>query len=49
MSKLITKPEAPGATIKTIVTRLIAGLVVFLLPTLISNVDIGSILKNIKL
>ena len=38
VSKLITKPEAPGATIKTIVTRLIAGLVVFLLPTLISAV-----------
>ena len=34
--KLVTKPENPGTTVKAVVTRLIAGLIVFMLPSLIS-------------
>ena len=38
ISKHITKPDAPGPTIKMIVTRIIAGLIIFLLPTMFDAV-----------
>ncbi len=38
LSKHIIKPDAPGPTIKAIVTRIIAGLIIFLLPTLLTTV-----------
>ena len=38
LSKHITKPDNYGPTIKIMVSRLIAGLIIFLLPTLISTV-----------
>jgi hypothetical protein len=38
ISKHIIKPDSPGPTIKMIISRLIAGLVIFLLPTMISTV-----------
>ncbi len=38
LSKHIIKPDSPGPTIKAIVTRIIAGLIIFLLPTLLTTV-----------
>ena len=38
LSKHIVKPDAPGPTVKMIVTRIISGLVIFLLPTLLSAI-----------
>ena len=38
ISKHITKPDAPGPTIKMIVSRIIAGLILFLLPTMLDSV-----------
>ena len=38
ISKHITKPDSPGPTIKMIVTRIIAGLIIFLLPTMFDAV-----------
>lgn len=38
ISKHITKPDAPSPTIKMIVTRIIAGLIIFLLPTMFDAV-----------
>lgn len=38
ISKHITKPDALGPTIKMIVTRIIAGLIIFLLPTMFDAV-----------
>ena len=38
ISKHITKPDAPGPTIKMIVSRIIAGLILFLLPTMLDAV-----------
>lgn len=36
--KYMLKPESPGATLKAIITRIIAGLIVFLIPTMIDTV-----------
>ena len=36
LSKHVIKPDSPGPTIKMMVSRLISGLIIFLLPTIIT-------------